>query len=178
MRLIFLYGQVASGKLTIARALADRTGHALFHNHLVVDAVGAVFPFGSAPFIALREAFWLRMFEAAAREGRSLIFTFAPESTMAADFPQRAADIVRTAGGAVTFVALTVDPGIQSKRIANDDRAAFGKLRSPDMLQQLRADFDAAMAAMPSADLVIDTGLTAPQDAAALIQNHLAGEKA
>ena len=47
MQLIFIYGQVAAGKLTVARALAARTGLALFHNHLVVDAVAAVFPFGS-----------------------------------------------------------------------------------------------------------------------------------
>jgi hypothetical protein len=33
---IFIYGQVASGKLTIARELAERTGMALFHNHPIV----------------------------------------------------------------------------------------------------------------------------------------------
>ena len=55
MILVFLYGPVASGKLTIARELAARTGFALFHNHLVVDAVMAVFPFGSESFVRLRE---------------------------------------------------------------------------------------------------------------------------
>jgi hypothetical protein len=59
MRVVFIYGPVASGKLTVARALAERTGMALFHNHLVVDAVGAVFPFGSEAFVRLREQFWL-----------------------------------------------------------------------------------------------------------------------
>src|ERR1700751_4193719 len=49
MRLLFLYGPAASGKLTIARELATLTGFALFHNHLVVDAVAAAFPFGSEP---------------------------------------------------------------------------------------------------------------------------------
>ena len=57
MKLIFIHGPVASGKLTIARALAALTGLAVFHNHLVVDAVAAVFPFGSEPFIRLREQF-------------------------------------------------------------------------------------------------------------------------
>jgi hypothetical protein len=59
MKLLFLYGPVASGKLTIARELATLTGFALFHNHLVVDAVAAVFPFGSERFVKLREQFWL-----------------------------------------------------------------------------------------------------------------------
>ena len=55
MRLIFIYGPVASGKLTIARLVSERTGLPLFHNHLVVDAVAAVFPFGSEAFVILRE---------------------------------------------------------------------------------------------------------------------------
>ena len=71
MKLIFLYGPAASGKLTIARELATLTGFALFHNHLVVDAVAAVFPFGSERFVKLREQFWLAMFHEAAEAGYS-----------------------------------------------------------------------------------------------------------
>jgi len=44
MKLVFIHGPVASGKLTIARALGQLSGFAVFHNHLVVDAVAAVFP--------------------------------------------------------------------------------------------------------------------------------------
>ena len=54
MHLLFLYGPPASGKYTIARIIAEQTGLPLFHNHLIVDAVAAVFPFGSANFIRLR----------------------------------------------------------------------------------------------------------------------------
>lgn len=60
MKLIFIYGPAAAGKLTVARVLAEQTGVALFHNHLVVDAVMAVFPFGSEPFVRLREHFGWR----------------------------------------------------------------------------------------------------------------------
>jgi len=60
MQLIFISGQVASGKLTIARELSARRNVALFHNHLVVDAVSAVFPFGSEPFSRLSRP-WLRI---------------------------------------------------------------------------------------------------------------------
>ena len=94
MQLIFIYGQVASGKLTIARELAGRTGFALFHNHLIVDAVGAVFPFGSETFVRLRERFWLEVIAEAAKDGRSLIFTFAPEPTVAPDFAERVRALV------------------------------------------------------------------------------------
>ena len=76
---ISLYGPVAAGKLTIAHLLAERTGMVLFHNHLIVDAVSAVFPFGHPEFRRLRDVLWLEVFAAAARDGRSLIFTFAPD---------------------------------------------------------------------------------------------------
>ncbi|WP_210505209.1 hypothetical protein [Naasia sp. SYSU D00057] len=42
MEMVFIHGPAASGKLTTARALAERTGFALFHNHLVVDALLAL----------------------------------------------------------------------------------------------------------------------------------------
>jgi hypothetical protein len=99
MRLIFLYGPPASGKLTIGRLVAEQTGHALFHNHLIVDAVAALFPFGSAEFIRLREMFWMEAIATAARTGTSLIFTFAPEPTVAADFPAHLFQTVVVNGG-------------------------------------------------------------------------------
>jgi hypothetical protein len=37
MKLTFIYGLPATGKLTIAVELAAMTGYKLFHNHLVVD---------------------------------------------------------------------------------------------------------------------------------------------
>ncbi|MGB9242841.1 MAG: hypothetical protein WCC03_05765 [Candidatus Acidiferrales bacterium] len=111
MRIIFIYGQPASGKLTIARELADRTGIALFHNHLVVDALEAVFPFGSEAFVRLREQFWLAVFADAAQADRSLIFTFAPEPTVARDFAERVRTLVQSAGGEVMFVALVRHQG-------------------------------------------------------------------
>ena len=37
MKLIFIYGLPATGKLTVAVELAAMTGYKLFHNHLVVD---------------------------------------------------------------------------------------------------------------------------------------------
>jgi hypothetical protein len=169
MQLLFIYGQPASGKLTVARELAGRTGFALFHNHLIVDAVGAVFPFGSETFGRLRERFWLEVIAEAAKAGRSLIFTFAPEPTVAPDFPERVRALVETAGGTVTFVALTVPAEEQERRLVEPDRAAFGKMRATELLHGLRREFASCMAAMPAPALVIDTGSTKPEDAARAI---------
>src|SRR6185437_9714676 len=126
MLLIFIYGQVASGKLTVARELAARTGFALFHNHLVVDAVSAVFPFGTEAFSRLREHFWMTIFDEAARQGRSLIFTFAPEPTVSPDFPDRVRASIEGSGGRILFVALDLPYAEQERRLVQEGRAAFG----------------------------------------------------
>jgi adenylate kinase family enzyme len=43
MKLIFIYGPPASGKLTIAEILSERTGIPLFHNHLSRDLVKDIY---------------------------------------------------------------------------------------------------------------------------------------
>lgn len=173
MRLVFLYGPVAAGKLTVARLLADRTGLALFHNHLIVDAALALFPFGSEAFTRLRERLWMESFREAAEAGRSLIFTFAPEGSVAADFPQRVAEMVEAAGGEVIFVALTLSDAEQERRLDAPSRAAFGKLTSVDLLRELKPQFDACLAAMPAPALSIDTEISPPDAAAERIARLL-----
>jgi hypothetical protein len=175
MQLIFIYGQVASGKLTIARELAAQTGVALFHNHLVVDAVAAVFPFGTEPFSRLREQFWMTVFEEATRQGRSLIFTFAPEPTVSPDFPDQACALVEKNGGRVIFVALELSRKEQERRLVDEGRAAFGKMRDLSLLRQLRPQFETCMAAMPQPALKLDVSdLTPSQSAEAIARLTLA----
>ncbi len=169
MKLIFIYGQAGAGKLTVGRELASLSGMALFHNHLVVDAVGAVFPFGSEPFVKLRERFWLDVFTEAAAADQSLIFTFAPEGTVSSDFPERARSLIEAADGKIFFIQLTVSIAEQERRIDAPSRAAFGKLRSLELLRELRPQFDTALAAMPEPCLTIDTALVEPSAAAAAI---------
>lgn len=166
MKLIFIHGSAASGKLTIGRELARLTGIPLFHNHLVVDVLLEKLSFGEPEFVRLREAMWMATFETAARGGRSLAFTFAPEPTVAADFPQRVVELVEGQGGKVCFVRLELSQEEQERRIANASRKEFRKLTSLDVLRTLRADFAKSAAAMPPADLVIDTEHVGPHAAA------------
>ncbi len=166
MKLIFIHGPAASGKLTVARALSELTGLAVFHNHLVVDALLEKLPFGDPEFVRLREAMWMAAFETAAKAGTSLIFTFAPEPTVGPGFPERVSALIGAEGGEVKFVKLTLSEAEQEKRIANDSRREFRKLTSLDMLIRLRPAFRTSEEAMPAADLTIDTGEVGPDTAA------------
>ncbi|MEL4319832.1 hypothetical protein WJX64_12525 [Leifsonia sp. YIM 134122] len=168
MDLVFLHGPAAAGKLTTATALAELTGFAVFHNHLVVDTLLEVFPFGSPEFCALRESFWLQTFTAAAKADRSLIFTFTPEPTVSATFVGDAVSAVTAAGGRVDFVALAVSPAEQELRIDNPDRRRFNKLSSVDTLRAIRAT-ESGEVSVPPAELVIDTEHSSPEESARLI---------
>lgn len=174
MEMIFIYGPVASGKLTIARELGRLTGFSVFHNHLIVDAVASVFPFGTEQFVRLRERMWLDMMHEAAVAARSLVFTFAPEPSVAEGFAQRARDIVEAAGGRTRFVRLSVPAAEQEKRLVAPSRAEFGKLRSLDLLRELREQFAASERAMPEPQVAIDTCALAPAEAARAIVRALA----
>ena len=172
MRLVFIHGPAASGKLTVARELAALTGLPLFHNHLVVDALLAVFPFGSPPFVELREAMWMDVFRAAAADGRSLIFTFHPEASVAPDFPERVVALVEAAGGGVDFVALRCAPEVIAARVEAASRQASGKLSSLALLRELEAKGAFAYPPLPAA-VEIDTGAVAPAEAAIHIRDAL-----
>lgn len=172
MNLVFLHGPAAVGKFTVARALAARTGLALFHNHLVVDAVHAVFEFGSPPFVRLREAFWLATFEEAAMANRSLVFTFAPEATVQPSFPAETVKVVQAHGGRVRFVALTAPPEVQEARVEDASRAQFGKVNDLDLMRRLRASASQAYPPLP-AELTLDTSLVPAEESARRIAEHL-----
>ena len=166
MKLVFIYGPPASGKYTVARKVSERSGLPLFHNHLIVDAVGAVFPFGSEHFMRLREKFWFETFEAAVETGTSLIFTFMPEASVTPDFAEKVCDLVRSHGGDVVRVRLDLSRQGQLDRIANKDRGQFGKLQDADILKANFDQFERCVAAMPEPDLAIDTDQSSPDDSA------------
>jgi len=169
MQLIFIHGPAASGKLTVARALQELTGIRVFYNHLVVDAVSALFDFGSEPFVRLREEMWLAAFGEAAKADRSLIFIFAPERTVRPAFIGRAVETVEAAASRVLFVKLTCSNTEQERRIDAASRSAFGKLNPLTQLRQLRAAGAFDFPPLPDCGFTIDTEANTPAQAAARI---------
>lgn len=167
MHLVFLHGGPAAGKLTVARALEDQVGYPVFHNHLVVDLLTTVFPFGSEPFVRLREQFWMSVTSDAARAGRSLVFTFTTDATVTPGFPDAMARLVNEAGGHVHFVRLLVGAGEQERRLGSPDRARFHKLTSVETLRRLRSSPVAGE--QPPVDLEIDTEEVEPERAATMV---------
>jgi hypothetical protein len=170
MKLIFLYGQPATGKLTVAKELAALTGLKLFHNHLAVDLLLSVFEFGSAPFIALREQIWLSVFASACDANtEGLIFTFAPETTVRPEFIPNAMETVRSHGGEIIFVELICPLDELKRRIPSDSRAQYQKLVSVSLFEQLHSAGVFSTTHMPPPEISIDTSLCSQSEAASRI---------
>jgi hypothetical protein len=140
MKLFFLYGLPGTGKLTIARELAQLTGLRLFHNHLTVDLLLSIFEFGSAPFDELREAIWLSVFEEAATTLPAMIFTFNPENSVRQSFVQKTIEAVTSRGGEVFFVEVVCDPAELELRMDTTERRNHKKLISVELFRKLHAE--------------------------------------
>jgi shikimate kinase len=165
MKLVFLYGPAAAGKLTVGRALQSLTGFRLFHNHLVVDTLLSVFQFGTPSFVQLREQIWLSVFEAAARGGISTIFTFAPEATVNPSFIDKAVSTIQNAGGEICFVKLDCPIEVLESRLSNPSREQFLKLKSVEVFRELRQKKADHFPELP-AGLTIDTSVLSPEQSA------------
>jgi len=174
MQMILIHGPAASGKLTVAKALQRLNGFRLFHNHLAVDAVLALFEFGTPSFVRLREAIWLSAFAEAAEAGQSLIFTFHPEASVRAGFISAAVEAIKTRGGQVHFVALECPEGEIERRLINPDRSQFRKLTSLEDYRRLRTAGAFDFPSLPLPVITIRTDLVGPEEAARAIHSRLA----
>jgi hypothetical protein len=172
MRLVFLYGPPGVGKLTVAREVVRLTGFKLFHNHLTVDLVGAVFPRSSPRFGPLITRFRREMFGEAAREGVDLVFTYVYVHPDDEPDVRGLIEPVLALGGTVHFVQLTCARDVLLGRVAEESRRAFGKLADPAVVDHMLDTRDFFAAVPFAASLRIDTTALSPADAAARIAAH------
>ncbi len=143
MRLIVLYGPPAAGKYTIAKAVAEKTGYKLFHNHLTVDLLTSVFTYGTPGFSRLSEKMRLDVFEEAAKEQiPGVIFTFVYEKDADDVFIKNCSDVVTAQGGEVVFIQILCEKEELLRRVKEDSRRQFNKIKSEEVLLQTLAESD------------------------------------
>lgn len=122
MKLVFLIGSAAVGKMTVGQELMKLTGLRLFHNHMTIEPVLEVFGYHDSKVInRLREV----IFEEYARCGNEgLIFTFmwAFDQQSDWDYVEHVTGIFKEQGAEVYYVELVADQEIRLRRNETENR--------------------------------------------------------
>jgi len=173
VRLVFLYGPPGVGKLTVATALATLIGYRLFHNHLTVNLVTALFPPDTAAWDGLAARIRLDVFAAAVRADVDLILTRAPRDAGPDEVARVSAMLapIRDAGGQVLFVQLACASEELCARVGREERRAHGKLTDAAVLLA-RYALEAPLPFAPH--LRLDVTRLPPTEAAERIAAHFA----
>lgn len=168
---MFVYGPHAVGKLTIAAEIARLTGFKLFHNHLTVTPVEALFDEGPVR-AEMKQHMRIKLLEAAAREGVRAVFTFAYSGSADDAFVSRVVDAFERHGGPVDFVQLHAPKAELRRRIGADSRRALGKMSQLDRLETSFRERDQFAPVKFARSLRLETGVRSATDNAKLAVAH------
>jgi shikimate kinase len=173
VQVVFLYGPPAVGKYTIGVELAARTGFRLFHNHLTVNLVSAVFERDSEVWLRLLRSVRRDVLTEAAQHGVSLIMTGVFSGTSEHTEAWRTMlEPFHAEGGRVQFVQLTCERDELFRRITGDSRRALDKLIDPARLTDLLDRFDMVSPAPFGEHLRLDVTHVAPSESATRVIQH------
>ncbi len=172
LKLVFIYGPPAVGKLTVATELAKITGFKLFHNHVSLQFVRSIFDFGTRAFWRLTDKFRLEMFEEAAKGGVDTIFTFVYGKGTDDPFVKETIQRVKSHGGQVCFVRLYCSRKELAKRVKTNARRSMGKISKRSTLHSVLRRFNLASEVPFQSTLSIDTTDESPKKASRLIAHH------
>lgn len=172
MRLVFIYGPPASGKLTVGKELARLTGFRLFDNHVSIRFVESLFGFGTRPFSHLIGKIRTQMIEEAAKEGVDTIFTFVYETKSDDRFVRQILRVVKRYGGRVLFVRFQCERRELERRVGSKSRRSYGKLATKRMLRSVFRKYALDHEIPFQTSLTIDTTHLSPRKAAKIIAKH------
>jgi len=172
MKLVFLHGAPATGKLTVARALLRRVPGRLFDNHAAIDLARTIFDFGAPGFWDLVHRVRYTALETAAANGVALVvatFCYAEPD----DLPQfeRFEEILRRHDGELLPVFLHCVREEALRRVGNPDRVERRKMTSAQSLSKFLDDNN--FKPVPRANcLMLDTEVRSAEAAAQDIVSH------
>lgn len=122
MKLVFLIGDAAVGKMTVGQELMKITDLRLFHNHMAIEPVIEVFGYFNGNIISrIREVIFE---EFAASDNYGLIFTFMWAFDQKSDWDcvEEVTNIFRKNGADVYYVELVAPQEIRLQRNITENR--------------------------------------------------------
>lgn len=182
MKLVFLIGDAAVGKMTVGQALMKQTGLRLFHNHMMIEPVIEIFgAFNGHVTQQLREVIF---HEFAKSDNKGMIFTYLWAFDMQSDWDYVAhvSDIFRQQGAEIYYVELIAPQEVRLQRNETANRLAH-KASKRDLeasrARLLRDDANYRCVSLPGEIpfenyLRIDNSEISAETAAKMIREHFA----
>ena len=122
MKLVFLIGDSAVGKMTVGQELMKRTKLRLFHNHMMIEPVIEIFgSFNGHVIQQLREIVF-HEFVKSDLEGMIFTYMWAFDMPSDWDYVNRVADIFREQGAEIYYVELIAPQEIRLQRNETENR--------------------------------------------------------
>jgi hypothetical protein len=172
MKLLFIHGSPAVGKLTVAKALLRIVPGRLMDNHAVIDFVRTIFDFDTPGFWPLIHDVRYSALDAAATSGVPLLLTtFCYAEPEDREQFGKFESIMQRRGGELLPVFLHCSREEAMRRVGNPDRVERRKMASGEALANYldSNNFTAA----PRADcLKLDTGAAPAEVVAQKIVDH------
>lgn len=172
MKLIFLYGPPAVGKITIANKLSNLTGIPLFHNHTSRDIVEDIYGDDLGRHYNLVHKIRNDVLDHCATNNTDLIFTFVYGGESDDDVVRSHIKSIEVNGGEVKFVELTASRNDLLERVGNESRKRSKKLSDPAVLQNLIESIDFCSIPLVNT-LKVNTSEHEPDESAELIAKEL-----
>ncbi|MFJ7666387.1 AAA family ATPase [Lysinibacillus sp. NPDC097195] len=125
MKLVFIFGPQAVGKMTVGQELAKLTDLKLFHNHMTIDLVGHFFDYGTTEGKRLVNLFRREIFnEVATSNLEGLIFTYVWAFNLQEDwdYVKQVAQLFEDNNGTVYYVELESDLNERLQRNKSTNR--------------------------------------------------------
>ena len=182
MKLVFLFGSAAVGKMTVGQELMKRTGLRLFHNHMTIEPVLEIFgDFETKTIQRLRQVIF-EDFAASDREGMIFTFMWAFDMQEDWDFIAHVRHIFEEKNPETEFyyVELVADQQTRLQRNATPNRLK-NKASKRDLeasnARLLRDDARYRLESLPGElpfenYLKIDNSNLSPEEAAKQIKEH------
>lgn len=169
MKMIFLYGPPAVGKLTVAKELAKITGYKLFHNHLTVDLVSSLYEWGSPKYWEYLRNIREQLLANLTKDDVGIIFTYVYAAGEDEEVMERMFKKVEENGGEVLLVQLTTSVEKLKERIVAEDRRQFKKMHKTESLESWISQYKLFEAYPNRQNLVVDNSNMTPTEVANLI---------
>jgi hypothetical protein len=145
MKLIFLHGGPATGKLTVAKALLGLVPGRLLDNHAAIDFALTMFAFGAPGFWELVHQVRLAALEEGARHGVPLTaMTFCYSDPIDLPYFEDFENLMLHARSELLPVYLRCSDDEIARRIGNADRVLRRKTSSMEALEEFRVLYNDA----------------------------------